>query len=126
MNHRPTLRSWFRFFALSVALGFGASLACGLADYHRLKTERPVLFSRQTAILADGGTQEYVGFGYSIRNWAEMRPRDAIEVAHRGSRSGPELQFWYLPYRFEAIQYYAWPAWVSDPILPERAKGDSL
>ncbi|MCA1029655.1 hypothetical protein LCL95_01255 [Bacillus timonensis] len=47
-------------------------------DYRLAVHQKPPFFAIKTAIYKDGGTQEYIGFGYKILDYNSLDGRDDV------------------------------------------------
>lgn len=93
-------------YALGLALL--GSMVMGFADFQRLRGGREPLFSTVNATYRDGGSRDYLGFGYSLHLRIRFGPPVQPDIGPpslrgHGSRR-TELQFWFVPYRFHTVR----------------------
>ena len=73
-------------------LVFSLSWGLGEIDYNRVNHEKSPIFCVSLGIIEDGGTEEYVGFGYRLTAYKELtilsRPPEHLYV-----RVGPEITY---------------------------------
>ena len=82
------------------------SVVFAMCDLWSATTRRDTLFSRCMFEIPDGGSAEYVGFGYSI---SYLRSMD-------GSAFGPVVHFWFTPFLIDAAHgdvkvRWLWEIW---------------
>ena len=89
------------FIILIVVVGW----AMGQYDYNRLVDGKPPIFARIRLELKDGGTGQYLGFGYTVNQMHQMRWGIEIQndvtgtAAYKAApyapyRVGPTLDYW--------------------------------
>ena len=84
----------------------------GQYDYSRLVAGKQPLFARIQLHLADGGSVQYLGLGYTVTELHEMRwgiemQPDPHTLGKYGPfRVGPELDYWTPVYEPRADQIY--------------------
>jgi hypothetical protein len=92
-------RKWLFFGFLFVAV---IIWAMGQYDYERIVAGKHPIFARFTLHLSDGGTVQYLGFGYTVADrhelrWGiEMQPEARGTVSYQAApfRVGQTLDYW--------------------------------
>ena len=87
-NNKTSRRFLVAIFSIYL-LAFAARLILSSIDYSRVDGGRAPLFARSTWAFADGGTQEYEGFGYKLIHRHRIHENDG----QFGYMSGPVLKY---------------------------------
>jgi hypothetical protein len=100
------IRRWLFIAFLVVVIGW----AMGQYDYARLVSGKPPIFARLQLNLADGGSIQYLGLGYTVTEMHEMRWGIEMPLDVRASASYQAAP--YAPFRVGQTLNY-WTPFVS-------------